>query len=460
MKSDFSLLIVDDEENVRKLLTAVLKREGFAVDTAADGIEALAKIDQAKPDLVLMDIRMPNLDGMEAFRQLRKLGFNIPVILMTAFAAVDTAVEAIKNGAFDYVIKPFDIDEVKLLVNRAYQLKSMSEEINVLRRELTDNFRLDRLLTNSHKMKELYKDIAKIARSNATVLITGESGTGKELIASTIHYNSERQSGPFIKINCGALPENLLESELFGHEKGAFTGAVNRRAGRFDQANKGTLLLDEIGEMSLNLQVKLLRVLQEREFERVGGNETIKTDIRVIAATNRNLEEMVSQGLFRQDLYYRLNVVSLYAPPLRERKEDIGLLADYFLQKHARENGKELIGFDAEAYRILRRYEWPGNVRELQNVIERAVIMSTGTVIFAEDLPDKILQNSLPISRGKTEPGGVKPGKTLKEMVKNAESQFIEEALARNHGNKMKTAQELVISRRSLQYKIQEYELE
>lgn len=460
MKSDFTILVVDDEENVRRLLAAVLKREGYEVETAADGVEALAKIGEIPPRLVLMDIRMPNLDGMDAFRQLRKLGYQMPVILMTAFAAVDTAVEAIKAGAFDYVIKPFDIAEIKLLVNRAFQLQSMSEEINVLQRELTDNYHIDRILTNSHKMKELTKNIAKLAQSNATVLIMGESGAGKELIANTIHYNSERKHGPFVKINCGALPENLLESELFGHEKGAFTGAFMRRAGRFEQANSGTLFLDEIGEISLNLQVKLLRVLQEREFERVGSSETIRTDIRVIAATNRNLEELVAKGLFRQDLYYRLNVVSLYAPPLRERKEDIVLLADYFLQKYAQENMKEMIGYDSEAYKLLRRYSWPGNVRELKNVIERAVIMSTGNVVFAEDLPDKLVKHNTAVKKISTDMIKSNPGVTLKEMVKSAESQFIEEVLSRNQGNKAKTAQELGISRRSLQYKIQEYQLE
>lgn len=459
MHTSFMVLIVDDEENVRRLLSAVLTREGYTVATAVNGLDGLEKIKQLKPKLVLMDIRMPELDGMDTFKQLRKLNYDMPVILMTAFAAVDTAVEAIKLGAFDYVIKPFDIEEIKLLVNRAFQLQSMSEEITVLQRELTDNYRIDRILTQSHNMQELYRDIAKIANSNATVLILGESGSGKELIANMIHYNSARKKGPFIKVNCGAIPENLLESELFGHERGAFTGAFMRRTGRFEQANSGTLLLDEIGELSANLQVKLLRVLQEREFERLGSAQTIKTDIRVIAATNRNLEDMVNQGLFRQDLYYRLNVVSLYVPPLRERPEDIALLADYFLHKYAQENSREMAGFDHEVYRLLRRYCWPGNVRELQNVIERAVIMASGNVIFAEDLPDKLtgvncgelVSITVPVSGN---------SRTLKEQIKVAERQAIEEALQRNQGNKAQTARELGISRRSLQYKIQEHQLE
>ncbi|HWR38167.1 MAG TPA: sigma 54-interacting transcriptional regulator [Patescibacteria group bacterium] len=459
MKADYTILVADDEENVRRLLAAVLKREGYPVEVASDGLEALAKINDSAPQLVLMDIRMPQLDGITAFRKLREQGHRMPVILMTAFAAVDTAVEALKAGAFDYLIKPFDLAEVKLLVNRAFQLQSMSEEIKVLQQELAENYRLDRILTNSPKMKELCKNIAKLAQSNATVLITGESGSGKELIASTIHYNSARKHGPFVKINCGALPENLLESELFGHEKGSFTGAIARRTGRFEQANSGTLFLDEIGEFSLNLQVKLLRVIQEREFERVGGNETIRTDIRVMAATNRNLEEMVARGTFREDLYYRLNVVSLYAPPLRERKPDIHLLADYFLQKYSLENQKEILGYDHDAYELLRQYDWPGNVREMKNVIERAVIMNTGNIIFAEDLPEKLTERGNAAKRFIPEApaaGGV----TLKEMMKNVERQFIREVLENYRGNTAKAARELGISRRSLQYKIQEYQLE
>ncbi|QDR82530.1 sigma 54-interacting transcriptional regulator [Sporomusa termitida] len=452
-------MVVDDEDSVRKLLSAVLKREGYQVVCAESGEEALRKFRALPPDLIIMDIRMPNIDGITAFKELRKLSQNVTVILMTAYAAVETAVEAIKLGAFDYVIKPFDIEEVKLLTNRAIQLQKMTEKIFDLNQQLIDSYRLDKIITNSPKMRELCQNIAKIAQSNATVLITGESGTGKELIANTIHYNSRRNSGPFIKINCGALPESLLDSELFGHEKGAFTGAVMRRPGRFEQADHGTLLLDEIGEISPNLQVKLLRVLQEREFERVGGNTTIKTDIRVLAATNRNLAEMVKQGRFRQDLYYRLNVVSLSAPPLRERREDIELLAGYFLQKFTAENEKEIMDFDPDVVKLLENYNWPGNVRELANVVERAVIMSTGSRIFPEDLPDNLRYSSesdLISTLGLEKISG----KTLKEMIKKTECLLIKEALQRNHGNKVKTAKELGVSRRSILYKIQEYELE
>lgn len=460
MNSKYNLLIVDDEESVRLLLSAVLRREGYQVECAEDGQQALAKFKLLQPDLVLMDIRMPVMDGLTAFKEMRQLRHDCNIILMTAFAAVETAVEAIKLGAFDYVIKPFDIDEVKLLVSRALEMRRMAEEINVLHRELSDTYRVDKILTNSPRMQELCRMIAKIAPTNASVLIVGESGTGKELIANTIHYNSRRKHGPFVKINCGALPEGLLESELFGHEKGAFTGAVMRRAGRFEQADKGTIFFDEIGELSASLQVKLLRVLQEREFERVGGNQTIKTDIRVLAATNRNLEEMVAAGTFRRDLYYRLNVVCLQSLPLRERPEDVSLLADYFVQKFSQENNKSIVGFDPTALRLMQRYAWPGNVRELANVIERAIIMSNTSVILPEDLPEHILYESLGRGTRAKAVTSQPSGRTLKEMVKDAESQLIREALQRNQGNRVKTARELGVSRRSLMYKLQEYEIE
>jgi two-component system response regulator AtoC len=457
MNSSYTILVVDDEDSVRKLLLAVLKREGYHVESAIDGVDALEKFNVVKPHLVVMDIRMPNLDGMATFKEMKRLQPTIAVVLMTAFAAVETAVQAIKLGAFDYLIKPFDIDEVKLLVNRAIQIQRMTKEIRTLHRELNNNYRLDKILTNSSKMEELCKMIAKVAQSNASVLITGESGTGKELIANTVHYNSPRHNRPFIKINCGALPEGLLESELFGHEKGAFTGAIMRRTGRVEQADKGTLFLDEIGEISPNLQVKLLRVLQEREFERVGGNETIKTDIRIVVATNRNLEEMVKTGQFRQDLYYRINVVCLNAPPLRERKEDISLLAENLLQKFSQENDKQIIGFEIEAMKMMEQYNWPGNVRELANVVERAVIMSTGSQIFVEDLPEIIYKPVSKEERGSQEENH--HGLTLKEMIKEEECKLIRQALGRNKGNKVKTAKELGISRRALLYKTQEYEI-
>ncbi|WP_312197595.1 sigma 54-interacting transcriptional regulator [Anaerospora hongkongensis] len=455
MRSNWTILVVDDEESVRKLLTAVLKKEGYTVETAEDGRQAVEKARLIKPALVIMDIRMPNLDGLSAFKAIREENKEVLVILMTAFAAVETAVEAVKLGAYDYIIKPFNIDEVKLLIKRAMQVQTLTEEVKVLREELYSNYRLDKLLTNSPKMQELYRIIGKVASTSATVLLSGESGTGKELIANTIHYNSLRSHGPLVKVNCGALPESLLESELFGHEKGAFTGAAARKLGRFELANKGTIFLDEIGEVSQSLQVKLLRVLQEREFERVGGTELVKTDIRIIAATNRNLEDMVAKGTFREDLYYRLNVVSIHVPPLRERREDIPLLADYFLHKYAQENNRTMSMFDLETCSLLADYNWPGNVRELANVVERAVIMSTGCVIFPEDLPQALSRQQIVAMEASSD----YTGQSLKEIIKQVERNVIKQALAHNNGNKVKTAKDLGMSRRALLYKIEEYEL-
>ena len=387
MSQPCRILIVDDEKNVLRMLNTVFSQEGNQVFCADNGQDALAIFEQERPDVVLMDIRMPTMNGLEALQRMREKWLDTPIILMTAYAAVETAVEALRLGAFDYVIKPFELDELKLLINRALQLRNMKQEINILHRELSDSYHCDKILTNNPKMMELCRTIAKVAQSHANVLVTGESGTGKELIAKAIHYNSPRSKQPFIKVNCGALPESLLESELFGHEKGAFTGAQMQRQGLFERAHQGTLLLDEIGEMPLNLQVKLLRVLQEQEFERVGGSQTIKIDVRIVAATNRDLSDMIEQGEFRRDLYYRLNVMHLYSLPLRERPEDILLLARYFLQKFSAENNKDIIGFDVSAIRMLENYPWLGNVRELANAVEHAVIMSTGYMIFVDDLP-------------------------------------------------------------------------
>ncbi len=464
MKSTCRVLVVDDEENVRRLLHAVLVREGHEVDLAENGQTAIQSFQKTVPDIVLMDIRMPDLSGLDVLQKMRALRSDATIILMTAFATVETAVEAIRRGAFDYIIKPFDLNEVKLLIDRALQMQRMKQEINLLHRELSDSFQWGHFLTNSPKMMELCRDTAKIAQSAANVLITGESGTGKELIAKAIHYNSSRAKGPFIKINCGALPETLLESELFGHEKGAFTGAHMRKAGLFERANQGTVLLDEVGEMSPNLQVKLLRILQEREFERIGGTETIKTDIRLIAATNRDLKKMVEEKQFRNDLYYRLNVIHLRTLPLRERPEDIALLADHFLQKFCAENNKDIIGIDSRALELMQAYPWPGNVRELANAMERAVIMSLGMMIFPEDLPEQIVTaresdddfseaSDMNFSDGERE-------FNLKEKLKDYERELIRKALQSCQGNRMHAAKALGISRRSLMYKLQEYHLE
>lgn len=465
MTTGYSILVADDEENVRKLLAAVLTREGYQVELAEDGQKALERFRALSPDIVLMDIRMPGLNGIDALRDMRAVRSDATIILMTAYASVETAVEAIRQGAFDYIIKPFDLDEVKLLIGRALQMRSMKREINLLHRELSDSFQWGHFLTNSPKMMELCRDTAKIAQSAATVLITGESGTGKELIAKAIHYNSPRAKESFVKVNCGALSETLLESELFGHEKGAFTGAQMRKPGLFERANRGTILLDEVGEMSPNLQVKLLRVLQEREFERIGGTETIKADIRLIASTNRNLAQMVENKAFRQDLFYRLNVIHLTTLPLRERPEDIELLANHFLQKFCADNGKDLLGIDPYALELMQAYNWPGNVRELANAMERAVIMCLGVMIFPEDLPEQVARGyPREIEDGEDGEDNVVFGnnieQSLKDKLKEYERELIRKMLQKCAGSRMRAAKELGISRRSLMYKLQEYRLE
>lgn len=457
MKPMYRILIVDDEENVRQMLNTAFTLSGHQTFCAANGAEGLRLFRDSQPDVVLMDIRMPELNGLEALSQMHVINPKIPVILMTAYAAVETAVEALRSGAFDYVIKPFDLDELNMVINRALQLQSMKEEIRELHQALSESWQWGHILTNTPCMMEICRDTAKIALSNASVLISGESGTGKELIARAIHYHSRRANGPFIKINCAALPDSLLESELFGHEKGAFTGAQGQRQGLFERAHHGTLLLDEIGEMPLNLQVKLLRVLQEREFERVGGNQTIKVDIRILAATNRNLVESVAQGQFREDLFYRLNVIHLEIPPLRQRVGDVTLLANHFVQKFATENQRDIIEIDPLALERLNAWSWPGNVRELANVIERAVIMSTGVVIFAEDLPPQFQRITTAPEDVYLEPprsGG------LKDAIKCYEKQLLQSALSRHDGNRTHTAIELGISRRALMYKLQEYNIE
>lgn len=463
MSQPCRILIVDDEKNVLRMLNTVFSQEGNQVFCADNGQDALAIFEQERPDVVLMDIRMPTMNGLEALRRMREKWLDTPIILMTAYAAVETAVEALRLGAFDYVIKPFELDELKLLINRALQLRNMKQEINILHRELSDSYHCDKILTNNPKMMELCRTIAKVAQSHANVLVTGESGTGKELIAKAIHYNSPRSKQPFIKVNCGALPESLLESELFGHEKGAFTGAQMQRQGLFERAHQGTLLLDEIGEMPLNLQVKLLRVLQEQEFERVGGSQTIKIDVRIVAATNRDLSDMIEQGEFRRDLYYRLNVMHLYSLPLRERPEDILLLARYFLQKFSAENNKDIIGFDVSAIRMLENYPWLGNVRELANAVEHAVIMSTGYMIFVDDLPigfqQEMIQDTAVVENNPKMTEQLDKPIKLKESLKQYEKEIIERVLAIYQGNRIDTAKALGISRRALMYKLQEYSI-
>ncbi|KDN11496.1 two-component system response regulator [Snodgrassella communis] len=455
------ILIVEDELNLRKLLSIFLTQQQYqviAVDNAEEAIELLA---QQPIDLILMDNRLPQMTGLEALKIIKEIHPEMFIILMTAYAGVDTAVEALKLGAIDYIVKPFDLNELKALIKRTLELsKAKKQGIDLSPKiQLSNSDNQGHILTNSPNMMELCRNIAKISQTKTTVLITGESGTGKELVAKTIHYYSTRSTGPFIKVNCGALPETLLESTLFGHEKGSFTGAYQRQIGLFERAHRGTLFLDEVAEMSTNLQVKLLRVIQEREFEPLGGSRLIKTDFRLIAATNRSLQDMISTGEFREDLFYRLNVMELSLPPLRNRKNDVMLLARYFANQFCHENNKELLDFSISAVEVLNQYAWPGNVRELSNAIEHAVVMSNGLFIYPQDLPAHIIAHKKTPDFNPDFSEDEQSSTTLKEKVKIYEKELIINELKLNRGHRENTARSLGISKRTLLYKMQEYEI-
>ncbi|MDY7033030.1 MAG: sigma-54 dependent transcriptional regulator, partial [Thermodesulfobacteriota bacterium] len=384
------ILVVDDEAAHRHMIETVLVPEGYEIYQAQDGQAAVEAVEERFYDLILMDIRMSRMSGIEALKRIKEISPGIPIIIMTAYASIHTAVDALKSGAHDYLMKPLDIEELKILVKKALHHHRLEQENRFLKERLEDRFNFDNIIGTSSAMRALFETMSLVAPTEATVLITGESGTGKELFANAIHQNSPRRDRPFIKVNCAALPETLLESELFGHEKGAFTGAVARKQGRFQMAHKASIFLDEVGEMPLTTQVKILRVLQEREFEPVGSSQTIQVDIRIIAATNKDLEKEIEAGRFREDLYYRLNVVSLHVPPLREHREDIPLLADFFLKKYAEKNQRLIKGFTPKAMDLLMRHSWPGNVRELENVVERAVILTREDTITQSDFPPNI----------------------------------------------------------------------
>lgn len=459
MEQSNRILIVDDELNVRLLLSEVVRKAGYEAFQAENGLEGVEKCRLLQPSAVLMDIRMPVMEGMEAFDIIRSETPEIPVILLTAFGTVDIAVEAMRRGAFDYLVKPANVAEVRTVVERALTVKRQKKQqaAQMIERETGKN--TETIVGRSAVMQNLFKTVGRVAQTNATVLITGESGSGKELIAKAIHTNSPRKDGPFIRVNCGAMPEGLMESEMFGHEKGSFTGAVTTKVGRFELADSGTLFLDEVGELTLPLQVKILRALQDKEFERVGGNPTLHVDVRIIAATNRNLEEMIEQGKFREDLYYRLNVVPIHVPPLRERAADIPYLIEHFVKRSAQAAGCPEPLITQEARDLLQRYSWPGNVRELANMLERTVIMSNG-VIDIDDLPG--IQNVVPVSSvssGGQETLTVPFTGSLKEMSHALEREIIIRSLKKHGGNRMKTALALDISRRALLYKLEEYGL-
>jgi two-component system, NtrC family, response regulator len=452
-----TILVVDDEKNYLLVLKELLGEEGYEVLTAQSASVALNIFQETELDLVITDMRMPGMSGMDLLSALREKDSHLPVIMMTAYATVEKAVEAMKKGAYDYIMKPFDNEALKKTVGKALAMGRVIKENRLLSRELKEKFGPTDLVGNSFPMRQVRELILKVASTKATVLISGESGTGKELVARAVHFNSPRKDKPLVSVNCSALTETLLESELFGHEKGSFTGAAAQRKGRFETADGGTLFLDEVGEMAPSVQVTLLRVLQNREFERVGGNKTIKVDVRVITATNKNLTEEVKKGNFREDLYYRLNVVHIEVPPLRERKEDLPLLVRYFLERFSREmNKKEVPTVAPEATRTLLAYDWPGNIRELENMVERAVILNPGSVIRPEDLPfrEKVLDLAeLPIEKL------IPPQAKLNEVLDMVEKKMITQALARAGQVQAQAADLLGITRNLLFYKMKKYRL-
>ncbi|MCF8142712.1 MAG: sigma-54 dependent transcriptional regulator [Deltaproteobacteria bacterium] len=452
MKKGKTVLVVDDDLGHRTMLRTLLSEWGYEIHEADDGQTAIDRVRTRPFDLILMDIRMINVSGLEALAEIRAYNPAIPIIIMTAYSSVETAVEALKKGAYDYLTKPLDFDELRLVMERAMDHSHLKEENRILKETLGSQFDTRNIIGRSQAMVKLLETVAQVAPSEATVLITGESGTGKELIAGAVHFNSPRKTGPFVKMNCAAVTETLLESELFGHEKGAFTGAHKRKEGKFRQADGGSIFLDEVSEMSLAMQVKLLRVLQEREFPRVGGEDTIKVDVRVIAATNRDLIQEVETGRFREDLYYRLNVVPLYVPALRDRNEDIPLLAGHFLKMFARKNQKQLKGFSPQAMDRLLRYHWPGNVRELMNSVERAVVLSRYEYVDEEDLPF-VVKEETPEDITDIPPHIPEHGFSLEDM----EKETILKTLASAGGNKSEAARRLGITRKTLHKKLKKY---
>jgi two-component system NtrC family response regulator len=446
------ILIAEDEKTQRDLLEGFLKKEGFSVDPVTNGREALQKLEGDFFDIALIDYRMPALDGLQTLREIRRLYPDLPVVMMTAYGTVETAVASMKEGALDYLTKPIDLDELLLILQKVIERSNLIQENKVLKAQLQERYTFSNIVYGSPKMVEVMGLVARVAPSQATVLIRGESGTGKELIANAIHYASPRAKMPLVKVNCSAIPETLLESELFGHEKGAFTGATQKRIGRFEEAEGGTVFLDEIGDLSPSTQVKLLRILQEKEFQRLGSNQTLRTDVRVIAATHQNLEEEMKKGQFREDLYYRLNVISIFLPPLRERKEDIPLLIDYFLKKYSAANQKSISDISKEARNLLLRYPYPGNVRELENLIERAVVLCRGEVITTQDLPFHLKEEK---PEGSWEPA--RKAKNLPESLEEIERDLILKALHEHQGVQTRAAESLGISERVLRYKIRKY---
>jgi len=452
--SQAHVLVVDDDPAVRDVLQEFLMQEEYSVSTAEDGAAAIQAVKDSVIHIVITDFQLPDIDGLEIIDRLAKLDAKIIPIMMTGFGTIETAVRAMKSGAFDFITKPFDLETVAVVVRKAAEFLRLRQENHLLRKAVRDQYRLEHLVGASEPIQQVMEFVHKVADSDSTVMIQGESGTGKELVARMLHFNSLRKDRPLVPVNCGAIPENLLESELFGHEKGAFTGATHSRMGRFELANGGTIFLDEIGEMSLPLQVKILRVLQEREFERVGGNRTIHVDVRIIAATNQDLEALVEEKRFRKDLFYRLNVIPIVIPPLRERRSDIPLLIDHFLTRFNQSKHTTVSGLASDALQMLTEYDWPGNIRELENMIERLVVLKKYGVLSVGDLPEKICRRS--------------PGPELKEQfirfsedginlsreVEQYEKHLIMEALRKANGVTSRAAQLLHLNRTTLVEKL------
>ncbi|MFI5303194.1 MAG: sigma-54-dependent transcriptional regulator [Nitrospiria bacterium] len=452
------ILIVDDEKSMREFLSIVLSKEGYSVVTASDGEEAIQQVEKDIFDLVITDIKMPKLTGLDVLKSVKDVSPDTIVLMVTAFATTETAIEAMKQGAYNYLIKPFKIDEVKLIIRNALEKQSLRKENNQLRHSLNELVSPRNIIGKSEALSKILDLIDKISDSASNILITGESGTGKELVARAIHERSVRKDKAFVTINCSALPENLLESELFGHMKGSFTGAVMNKQGLFEIADGGTLFLDEIGDTSLSIQVKLLRVLQEREFRRVGGTKDIKVDVRIVAATNKDLVKAVAENSFREDLYYRLDVIPVYLPPLRERRDDIPLLSDYFLKKFNKLLNKNLVGIDPEAMNILMEQEWKGNVRELENMLERVVSLTSNSKIMKEDilasarpmaLNDSIRMREIP-----------ETGVDLEKYIEEIEREILIKALEKTRWVKTEAAKLLNLNFRSFRYRLDKYQID
>jgi two-component system response regulator PilR (NtrC family) len=454
-----SILVVDDELSMRQFLEIMLKKENYQVDTAADGEEAIEKMKISPYDLVICDIMMPRIGGMEVLRRARELNSEAMVIMITAFASTETAVEAMKLGAYDYITKPFQVDEIKLVISNALERSRLLRENIRLKRELKTKYVFENLVGASAPMLKIYDLIRQVAPTRSNVLISGESGTGKELVARAIHFNSPRRDGPFITVNCGAIPRELLESELFGHKKGAFTGAYQHKKGLFAVADHGTIFLDEIAEVPTDIQVKLLRAIEDKTFKPVGGVEDLSVDVRVIAATNRNLEQEVQKGNFREDLYYRLNVIRIHLPPLRERKEDIPSLAQHFLEIYSREINKQVKKISREAEEVLLSYDYPGNVRELENIIERAISLEKSEVLLPESLYDKLQGRPAPVT-SQSLPEIPREGLNLEGVLNDVERRLILEALRRTGGVKKEAAKLLGLSFRSFRYRFDKLGIE